>query len=198
MPQAVRGSHFWSISQASCATRWPPDISSSLNYSVIPWLKVKAPKQKSYGEHFREFGLFKLEKRRLRGDFLGLWNYVKGSVSKERISLFSQAISNRTRGNGFGLHPRRFRLGIRTIFFMERVIKYCNRLPEGGWVTISGDTKMYRCGTQGDGLVVDLKAWESFPTLTIVWFYDCICSALLHSIVQYSVAKTQWKCQLLH
>ncbi|PKU34571.1 hypothetical protein llap_15127 [Limosa lapponica baueri] len=77
----------------------------------------------------RELGLFSLEKRRLWGDLIAAFQYLKGSYKKDGDKLFNRACCNRTRGNGFKLKEGRFRLGIRKKFLTMRVLKHWNRLP---------------------------------------------------------------------
>ena len=54
---------------------------------------------KPYEECLKDLGILSLEKRRLRGDIIAIFKYLKGCHMEEGTSLFSPALESSTQTN---------------------------------------------------------------------------------------------------
>ncbi|KFV70931.1 hypothetical protein N307_05004, partial [Dryobates pubescens] len=115
-----------------CVQFWSPDYKRDLELLEGVQRRairmIRGREHLSYEDRLKELGLISLEKRRLRGDLIVVFQYLKEASKKAGEGLLRISGSDRTRGDRMKLEVGRFRLDVRRKFFTMRVVKPWNGL----------------------------------------------------------------------
>jgi len=143
-----------------CLQIWSPQHRKDME--LLEWVQRTATKMITrlkhlcYEDRLRELGLFSLEKRRLRGDLLAAFQYLKGPYKRAGEGLFMRVCGDRTRRNGFKLRVVRIRLDTRKKFFITRVVRPWHGLPREA----VGAPSLAVFKTKLDGALSNLVWWK--------------------------------------
>ena len=90
---------------------------------------IRGLKAKTYKERLLELGMCSLTKRRVRGDMIAVFQYLRGCPKEEGVKLFPKAPEGRTRSNGWKLVKERSNLELRRNFLTVGTINQWKNLP---------------------------------------------------------------------
>ena len=91
-----------------CIHVWDPQHRKNVEQlDKVQRRATKMIRRRAGAHEGRRRELFSLEKRRLRGDLIAAFQYLKGDYKKEENLLFTQVDSDRTSSNGFKLKEGR-------------------------------------------------------------------------------------------
>ena len=117
-----------------CVQAWSP------TYEKDCWLLERVQKRATkmvtclrslpYEDRLRKLGMFSLRYRRLRGDLIEVFKFVKGHSSGYLKGMFEFNGAVRGRGHQYKLIMKQSRTRLRQSFFSRRVVGHWNRLPE--------------------------------------------------------------------
>ncbi|KAK4825549.1 hypothetical protein QYF61_000137 [Mycteria americana] len=110
-----------------CVQVWGPQHKKDMD--LLERFQRRVTKMIRRPEHLPYEDRLRVGKRRLQGDLIEVFQYLKGVYRKDGEGLCIRECSDRMRGNGFKWEEGRFRLDIRKKFFTVRVVRHWNRLP---------------------------------------------------------------------
>ncbi|XP_074677350.1 uncharacterized protein LOC141922118 isoform X2 [Strix aluco] len=119
-----------------CVQFWSPEFKKDMNR--LKRVQRTAMKMIKGLENLLDEERLKEKRKRLRGDLITVFQYIKGGSKEERGSLFTRSPVEQTRGHGYKLHQERFHLNVREIFYSENNYSM-EQPPQGhGGVPVAG------------------------------------------------------------
>ncbi|KAJ7417994.1 hypothetical protein BTVI_30756 [Pitangus sulphuratus] len=113
---------------------------------------IRGVEHLSYEDRLRELGLFSPHTRRLQGDLIVAFQYLKEAYKNEVEGLFIWADSDGIRDNSFKPQKGKFRSDVRKKFFTVRVMRHLKRLPR----EVVDDPSLKVCKARLDGTLSNL------------------------------------------
>ena len=127
--------------------------------------------------------LFSLDRRRLRGDLINVYKYLKCGSQGDMANLFSALCGERTRGNCRKLEYRKCHTNMQRSFFTARVTEHWTGCPRLTW-TPTCVACCLRPALQGVCAWWSLEVPSSPYSPAILWFCDKItCSCVIKDCV---------------
>ena len=91
---------------------------------------IPSLRNKIYQERLNNLELITLEQRRLRGQLIETFKYLKGITRASPVGLFDLDVNGRTRSNGQKLQTRASRTTVKNKFYPTAIVSIWNNLPE--------------------------------------------------------------------